>query len=71
MSTTTDSPSSQNRPPKIPTCPDCGYDPTAPPDRLDRDRPYVEARFGLDGEGRALLCPVCGAMIRRTVPDRA
>jgi|GEM_PF-6486024 len=59
--------------PKVPECGGCGYSPTRTSENLTErlaeagyDRPYVEVAFGLSGEGRALLCPVCGTVIRRT-----
>jgi hypothetical protein len=59
--------------PKLPECDDCGYSPTRASDDLARrlaeagyERPYVEVEFGPAAEGRALLCPVCGALVRRT-----
>ncbi len=58
---------------KLPECSDCGYSPTRADDDLEErlaaagyDRPYVEVEFGVSGEGRALLCPVCGTVVRRT-----
>lgn len=58
---------------KTPVCGDCGYNPAHSSELLaeeladtDYDRPYIEVSFGLDGEGRALLCPVCGNLVRRT-----
>jgi len=58
---------------KLPSCDDCGYSPTRASESLSErlsaagyDRPYVEVEFGLSGESRALLCPVCGNVVRRT-----
>jgi hypothetical protein len=58
---------------KTPVCGDCGYNPIRSSELLaealaetDYDRPYIEVSFGLNGEGRALLCPVCGNLVRRT-----
>jgi len=59
--------------PKVPECGGCGYSPTRASENLAErlaeagyDRPYVEVEFGLSGDGRALLCPVCGTVVRRT-----
>ncbi|MFB6106051.1 MAG: hypothetical protein ABEJ70_03665 [Halobacteriaceae archaeon] len=58
---------------KLPRCPECGYSPTDHPEWMERrlanagyDRPYVEVKYGLDRDRLALLCPVCGTVIRRT-----